>query len=104
MRTPPNSSQSRVWLARFPANLSLLFQSKCGGQSRKLYKKLQATPQVRLSREDKGKMPAWFVETISHEAKTATIPSPNLGAVTPRSNLVLMSEATDGVANTTPVP
>jgi len=49
-------------------------------------------------------MPAYFVETISRDAKTATIPSPNLGAVTPRANLVLMSEAIDGLANTTPVP
>jgi len=63
-----------------------------------------AMPQARLSREDNGKMPACFVETISREAKTTTIPSPNSGAVTPRANLVLMSEATDGVANTAPVP
>ena len=46
-----------------------------------------ATPQVNLSREDAGK-----------------IPSPNSGVVAPRANLILMSEATNGVANTTPVP
>ena len=54
-----------------------------------------ATPQVRLSREEKGKMPACFVETVSHEVTTTTMPSPNSGAVTPRASLVLMSEATD---------
>ena len=32
----------RVWLVRFPANLSLLFQSRCGGQNRRLCMKLQA--------------------------------------------------------------
>jgi len=32
------------------------------------------------------------------------MPSPNSGAVTPRSNLVLTSEVTDGVASTVPVP
>ena len=59
-----------------------------------------ATPQDRLSREDKGKMPACFVETISSEARTTI--SPNAGAVTPCASLVLMSEATDGVANRVP--
>ena len=33
--------QPSVWLVRFPANLSLLFQSRCGGQSRKLCMKPQ---------------------------------------------------------------
>ena len=61
-----------------------------------------ATPQVRLSREDKGKMPACFVETISSETRTTTIPSPNAGAATPSSSLVLMSKATDGAASTVP--
>ena len=56
-----------------------------------------ATPQVRLSREEKGKMPACFDETISREVTTAMMPSPNSGAVTPRASLVLMSEATDTV-------
>ena len=63
-----------------------------------------ATPQVRLSREDKGKMPACFVETISREARTTTISSPNTGAVTPRANLILPSEVTDSTAGTAPVP
>jgi len=63
-----------------------------------------ATPQVRLSREAKGKMPACFVETISREDKKSTIFSPNSGAVTPRANLVLMSEAPDDVTNIAPVP
>jgi len=61
-------------------------------------------PQARLSCEDKGKMPAYFAEVISREAKTATIPSPNSRAATPRTNLILMSEFTDDMANTTPVP
>jgi len=62
-----------------------------------------ATPQARLSRKDKSKMLACFAEVISREARTATMPSPNSGAVTPRANLVLTSEVTDGVANTAPV-
>ena len=61
-----------------------------------------ATPQVHLSREDKGKMPACFDETVSREVSTATMPSPNSEAVTPRANLILISEATDGVARTAP--
>jgi len=63
-----------------------------------------ATPQVRLSREDKDKMPACFVETISCEARTATILSPYTGAVTPRANLVLPSKVTDSMTGTAPVP
>ena len=62
-----------------------------------------ATPQARLSHKDKGKMPACFIETIYREAKAATLPSPNPGAVTPRADLVLTSEATDGLASTAPV-
>ena len=61
-----------------------------------------ATSQVRLSHEEKGKIPACFIETVSREVTTATMPSPNSGAVTPRASLILMSEATDGVANTVP--
>jgi len=49
-------------------------------------------------------MPAYFAKTISREARAATLPSPNLGAVTPRANLVLTSEATDGLASTALVP
>jgi len=49
-------------------------------------------------------MPTCFVETISREARTTTIPSPNTGAVTPRANLVLPSEVTDSTAGTAPVP
>ena len=41
---------------------------------------------------------------ISREAKLVSLPSPNLGAVTPCANLVLTSEVTDGFANTAPVP
>ena len=52
-----------------------------------------ATPQVRLSRKEKGKMPACSVETVSREV-TTTMPSPNSGAVTPHASLILMSEAT----------
>jgi len=63
-----------------------------------------ATPQARLSRKDKSKMPACFIETICRNARAATLPSPDLGAVTPHANLVLTSEATDGLASTTPVP
>ena len=56
-----------------------------------------ATPQVHLSHKEKGKMSAYFVETISREVTTAIIPSPNYGAVTPRASL-----ATDGAASTVP--
>ena len=45
------------------------------------------TLQARLSREDKGKMHARFFETICREARAATLPSPNPGAVTPCANL-----------------
>jgi len=41
-QNPSNTSQPRVWLVRFPANLSLLFQSRYGGQSRRLCMKPQA--------------------------------------------------------------
>ena len=58
------------------------------------------TPQVRLSHEEKGKMSACFVETVSREVTTTTMLSPNSGAVTPRVSLVLMSEATNGVPTT----
>ena len=47
-------------------------------------------------------MPASFVETTSREVTTATLPSPNSGAVTPSASLVLINEATDGVARTVP--
>ena len=49
-------------------------------------------------------MPAYFAETISREARRATMRSPNSGAVTPRANLALTSEATDSLASTAPVP
>ena len=51
----------------------------------------------------KGKRAAYFAEAISREAKTATMPSPNAGAVTPSAILVLMSEATDGATSTVPL-
>ena len=57
----------------------------------------------RLSCEDKGKMPACFAEDISREVRTATMPSPDSGAVTPHANLVLLSEVTDSTAATTPI-
>ena len=60
-----------------------------------------ATPQVHLSREEKGKIPACFVETLSHEVTTTIMSSPNSGAATPRVSLVLMSEATDTVSQGT---
>ena len=52
-------------------------------------------------------MPIQFgtiTDTISREAKLVSLPSPNLGAVTPCANLVLPSEVSDGVANSAPVP
>jgi len=51
-------------------------------------------------------MPIQFgsITNISHEAKLVSLPSLNLGAVTPNANLALTSEVTDGVANTAPVP
>ena len=52
-----------------------------------------AAPQSHLSREGKGKMHAYSNETVSREV-TATMPSPNPGAVTPCASLVPMSEAT----------
>ena len=64
------------------------------------------TPQLRLSREEKGKMLVRFgsfAEAISREARLATLPSPNLGAVTLCVNLVLPSEVSDGMANSAPV-
>ena len=42
-------------------------------------------------------MPSCFIETVSREITTMIMPSPNLGAVTLRASLVLMSEATDTV-------
>ena len=51
----------------------------------------EVPPQLRLSREDKGKAPirfGSFTETNNREARLATLPSPNLGAVTPCANLV----------------
>jgi len=53
-----------------------------------------AAPQVRLSCEEKGKMPACSNKVDSCEVTAATIPSPNFRAVTPRASLILMSEAT----------
>ena len=66
----------------------------------------EVSPQLCLSREDKDKLPIQFgsfTEAISREAKLMTLPSPNLGAVTPCANLVLPSEVPDGMANSTPV-
>ena len=66
----------------------------------------EAPPRPRLSHEDKDKMHVRFgsfAEAISREARAATLSSPNPGAVTPSANLVLTSEATDGMANTVPV-
>ena len=53
-----------------------------------------AAPQVCLSREEKGKMPACSNNAAIREVTMATVPSPNSRAVTPRASLVLMSEAT----------
>jgi len=56
----------------------------------------EVPPQFHLSCEDKGKLPirfGSFAEAINREARLATLPSPNLGAVTPCANLVLPSEA-----------
>jgi len=57
----------------------------------------EAPAQLRLSREDKDKMLIQFgstAETISREAKLASLPSPNLGTVTHRVNLALTGEVT----------
>jgi len=51
-------------------------------------------------------MPIQFgsiAKTISHEAKLASLPSPNLEAMTPSVNLALIGKITDGIANTEPV-
>ena len=67
----------------------------------------EAPPQPRLSREDKGKLPirfGSFAEAINRDARLVTLPSPNLRAVTPCTNLVLPSDVSDGVANSAPVP
>ena len=53
-----------------------------------------ATPQVHLSCEEKGKMPACSNEAAGREVTTATIPSSNSRVVTPRASLILMSKAT----------
>ena len=58
----------------------------------------------RLSCEDEGKMSACFAEAISCEARTATMPSPNSGAVTPHANLVLPIKVTNSTTDTAPVP
>ena len=62
--------------------------------------------QLRLSREDKGKMPIQFgsIANISREAKMISLSLPNLKALAPSANLTPMREVTDGVANTAPVP
>ena len=67
----------------------------------------EAPAQLRLSREDKGKMPIQFgsiAKTTSREAELVSLPSHNLGAVTPTVNLALASEVTNGIANAAPVP
>ena len=85
---PKTSLSKQVWRAKQKAPCEVLAQ-------------------LRLSREDKGKMPIQFgsiVNIISREAKMVSLPSPNLGAVTPTVNLVLTGEVTGGVANAVPVP
>jgi len=62
--------------------------------------------QLRLSREDKGKLPRQFgsiVEPINRKARSVSLPSHNPGEGTPCANLVLTSEVTDGIANAAPV-
>ena len=52
-------------------------------------------------------MPIQFgsiVKTISREAKSVSLPLPDLGAVTPSINLASIGEVTNGVANATLVP
>jgi len=107
----PNADSSQLFSAsrvasQVPCEPKSPLPKKMWRQKQKaLYEALgAATPQDRLSREDKDKISACFVETISREAKTPTTPSPNSGTITPRANLILMSEATDGVSNTAPVP
>ena len=53
-----------------------------------------ATPEVRLSREEKGKMPTCSNNAVSCEDTRATVPPPNSRSVAPRASLVLTSEAT----------
>ena len=53
-----------------------------------------ATPEVRLSCEEKGKMPACSNNAAIREVTAATIPSPNSRSEAPRAILGLMSEAT----------
>ena len=57
--------------------------------------------QLRLSREDKGKMPIQFGTTtnISREAKSMSRSSPNLEALAPSANPTPTSEVPDGIAN-----
>ena len=62
--------------------------------------------QLRLSREDKGKLPIQFcsiIEPINRKSRSVSLSSHNLGAGTPCANLVFTSEVTDGVANAVPV-
>ena len=49
---------------------------------------------MRLSREEKGKMPAYSNNAASREVTMATVPSPSSRA-TPRASLVLVSESTE---------
>ena len=63
--------------------------------------------QLRLSREDKRKMPIQFgsiAETISREANLVSLPSPNRRTVTHSVNFALTGEVTNGVANAALVP
>jgi len=70
-------------------------------------KALGETPvQLRVSREDKGKMPLNLggIANVSREAKLISLSSPNPGALAPSANLTSTSEVTDDVANIAPVP
>ena len=63
--------------------------------------------QLRVSREDKGKLPLNLggIADVSHEAKSISLSSPNPGALAPGANLTLTSGVKgaslniDGVAN-----
>jgi len=53
-----------------------------------------ATPKLRLSREEKGKMPVYSNNAADHKVKTTIIPSPNSRAAMPCVSLAFTSEAT----------
>ena len=88
-------SASRV-ACQVPCELKYLLPKQMWRPKQKALGKASgvATPEVRLSREEKGKMPACSDNAAGREVTRATIPSPNSRSVAPRASLVLTSEAT----------